>query len=268
MLRFEGRVAIVTGSSRGIGRATAERLVAEGGRVVLNSRNADDLEATATELRAGGAEVAAVAGNVSNEETVSRLVDTAVEQFGGIDLLVNNVAVSPYYGPLLGADPDRFAKTMVTNTWPTVALVQTAVAAGLGRAGGAVVNVSTIGANQVHPLVAPYTSSKAALDALTRALARELGVRGVRVNAVAPGLVRTEISRVLWDEGRGTHEAEILPLQRLGEPGDIAAAIAFLLSDDASWITGVTLAVDGGRLLVGGESRDMIGVFGDPGGER
>jgi NAD(P)-dependent dehydrogenase (short-subunit alcohol dehydrogenase family) len=184
-----------------------------------------------------------------------------VAEFGGIDFVVSNVGISPYYGPLLGADQSRFAKTMVTNTWPSVALIQHAMRAGLSRRPGSVVTMSTIGARMVHPHVAPYTASKAALESVTRTLARELGPRGVRVNAVAPGLVRTDISRVLWERDGGVAEAGLVPLQRLGEPEDIAAAVAFLLSADASWITGITLDVDGGRLLVGDEPRHLIGVY-------
>jgi NAD(P)-dependent dehydrogenase (short-subunit alcohol dehydrogenase family) len=131
-----------------------------------------------------------------------------------------------------------------------------------GTSLAAVVNVSSLGSRLLSPLNAPYCASKSALEVLTRTLAREIGPRGVRVNAVAPGIIRTEMSKVFWEE-HGEAEASMLPLQRLGEPSDIAAVVAFLLSDDAAWVTGVTIDVDGGRMLVGGEPRHLIGVFGD-----
>ena len=258
--RFEGRAAIVTGSSRGIGFATAERLAAEGAAVVINARDRAELEGAAERLRAAGARVEAVAGSVGDDEVPERLAAAASERFGRVDLVVNGVGVNRHYGPLMAAGGEEFLRTYRVNTWAPIAVVQAAVRAGLGR-GGAVVNVSATGARRVHPMLPAYTASKAALDMVTAALARELGPAGIRVNGVAPGLVRTFTAQVLWEGERGAREAELVPLQRLGEPEDIAAAICFLLSDDAAWITGVTIPVDGGRLLVGSETRDLLGVF-------
>ena len=258
--RFEGRVAIVTGSSRGIGRATALRLAAEGAAVVLNGREMEPLELLATEIAKAGGRAVFVSGSVSESAIPAELVRVAIEKFSRIDLVVNNVGVSPYYGPLMGVDRERFSKTMISNTWPAVSLVQEAVAGGLGDQ-GAVLNISTIGSRQVQPYAAPYTASKSALDVLTKVMARELGRRGIRVNGIAPGLIRTRTSSAVSSGESGDREAEILPLGRLGEPDDIASAAAFLLSKEASWITGETLVIDGGRLLVGDEPRDQIGVF-------
>lgn len=255
--RFAGKVAIVTGSSRGIGRATAARMAAEGARVVLNGRDAEQLAATAAEL--GGAAV--VNGSISDPELPDRLVEAAHASFGRLDVIVNNAATSAHYGPLLDVDRARFEKTMIANTWPAIAIVKAARARGFGP--GAVVNVSTTGAQRVHPVTGPYTSSKAALEMITQLLARELGHVGVRVNAVAPGLVRTDLARVLWEGETGDGEAQLVPLLRLGEPEDIASAICYLASDDASWITGAILPVDGGRRLVGGEPREMLAKYED-----
>lgn len=258
--RHEGRVAIVTGSSRGIGRAIAVRLAQEGASIVLNGRNVEPLDEVAAEIGARGGRAVALAAGVSDPATAAALVKTAVDSFGRVDLLVNNVALSPYYGPLLDATEAAVAKTMTGNTWPAIALVQAAMAAGLAIDGGAVLNISTIGAQQTQPMAGLYAAAKAALDSLTRALAHELAPHGVRVNAIAPGLVRTQTSTVLWQGEKQVAESRLVPLGRLGEPEDIASAAAFLLSDEASWITGATLVVDGGRMLVGGERADLIGA--------
>jgi NAD(P)-dependent dehydrogenase (short-subunit alcohol dehydrogenase family) len=247
---FSGRVAVVTGSSKGIGRATAERLARAGAAVVINSRDEAELDEVARPLRAEGAEVLVAAGNVARAGGAKALIDAAVGKYGRVDLVVNTVGLSASFGPLLEVDFDAFSLTMIRNTWPTVELAQAAVAAGMGK-GGAIVAVSTIGARTVHPEVAPYCASKAALELLVRNLAYELGPRGIRVNAVAPGLIVTEMSRVLWDDGQTEAESDLLPLGRLGQPDDIAAAICFLLSDASSWMTGQVVDVEGGRTLVG-----------------
>jgi 3-oxoacyl-[acyl-carrier protein] reductase len=257
--RFEGRVALVTGSSKGIGRATATRLAREGAAVVLNARHPGELEATRLELAAEGLEVTCVEGNVGRPGGPEAIVEAAVATFGRIDLVVNTVAVNTSYGPLLELEQDAFQVTMVRNTWPTIALAQSAIANGLGD-GGAIVAVSTIGSHSVQPLVAPYCASKSALDTIVRSLARELGPRGIRVNAVAPGLIVTDMSRALWEGDQADKEAELLPLGRLGQPEDIAGAITWLLSADAGWVTGQIIDVDGGRLLVGDEPAHLIGV--------
>jgi 3-oxoacyl-[acyl-carrier protein] reductase len=161
---------------------------------------------------------------------------------------------------LLGATQAAVVKTMTGNTWPAIQLVQTAMAAGLASDGGAVLNISTIGAQQTQPLAGLYVAAKAALESLTRALAHELAPHCVRVNAIAPGVVRTQTSAVLWQGEKSAAESRLVPLGRLGEPEDIAPAAAFLLSNEASWITGATLVIDGGRMLVGGERADLIGT--------
>ncbi|GAB3079906.1 SDR family oxidoreductase [Intrasporangium mesophilum] len=257
---FTDRVAIVTGATRGIGRATAELLVERGATVLVVARKPEEVSETVAAL--GESSAVGYVANVRDPEGPAGIAQAAKAAFGRIDFVVNNAGANASYGPLLDIQRDAFLTTVTVNAWAPLALVQAAVEAGLGEhEGAAVVNVSTIGARQVQPLVAGYTASKAALDVITKGLARELGPRGIRVNGVSPGLVQTTMAGILWEGDRGTEEAEILPLQRLGRPRDIAGAVVFLLSDEARWMTGGMLDVDGGRLLVGGEPRNLIGEY-------
>jgi NAD(P)-dependent dehydrogenase (short-subunit alcohol dehydrogenase family) len=253
----EGRVALITGSTRGIGRATAETLARGGCHLVINGRDQERLDEAGEALRHLGAEVVQVQGSVADPELPARMA-AAAEPWGRIDYVVNNVAVSPLYQSLTEeADHAKVARTFMINSWAPVEMVRAALERGLGR-GGAVVNVSTVGSHMVSPLNAHYCASKAAMEQLSKTLARELGSRGVRVNVVAPGMVRTDMSKFFWEE-HGAAESAFHPLQRLGEAQDIADAIVYLLSDRAAWITGVVLDVDGGRSVVGGEQVHLIG---------
>ncbi|NDV07660.1 SDR family oxidoreductase [Rhodococcus sp. IEGM 248] len=257
--RFAGKVAIITGASRGIGLSVAQRLAADGAAVVMNARKAEVLAEAVELMQNSGGRAVGIPGSINSETLPGDLVDAATSEFGRVDLIVNNAATSASYGPLMDVSKDAFHKTILANTWPALNLVQSAVAAGMRN--GAVVNVLTTGAERVHPVTGPYTASKAALASLTTTLARELGPKGIRVNAVSPGLVRTELARALWEGERGPQEERLIPLGRLGQPTDISSAICFLLSDEAEWITGATIRVDGGRIHVGGEPADLIGVY-------
>lgn len=256
---FVGRTALVTGASKGIGRATASALARAGARVALNARTPEAVQAVCDQLAGEGCEVIALPGNVTRPDGPAEIVSSAVAALGPLELIVNTVAVNLTFGPLLQVEREAFSQTLLRNTWPTIALTQAAVAHGTGP-GAAVVAVSTIGSHSIQPQVAPYCASKAALEVLIRNLAHELGPRGVRVNAVAPGLVRTDMSRALWEGDQQEREAQLLPLGRLGLPEDIAGAIVFLLSDEAAWMTGQVLDVDGGRLLVGQGPAHLIGI--------
>ncbi|WP_256842570.1 SDR family oxidoreductase [Ornithinimicrobium cryptoxanthini] len=246
--RFEGRVALVTGASRGIGLAVARRIVQEGGRVCVTGRKQEGLDAAVAEL--GGDTAMAVAGSADDPEHQDATVAAVLEQFGSLDVLVNNTGINPSYGPLAQADLGALRKILEVNVLAALAWTRKAVAAGLGAPGGAVVNIASVAGLKPAAGIGFYGTSKAALIHLTQQLAAELAP-DVRVNAVAPAVVRTRFAGALF-EGREAEVAATYPLGRLGAPEDIGAAVAFLASDDASWITGQTLVVDGGLTLSGG----------------
>ena len=247
--RLAGRVALVTGASRGIGLAIASRLVADGARVAITARNSDALQAAVTEL--GGPEVAlGIAGRADDAEHQQAVIAAVAQAFGTIDILVNNAGINPAYGALLDLPLTAAKKILDVNVLATLAWVQQVHAAGLGARGGSIINIASVAGVKPAPGISFYGVSKAAIISLTASLAVELGP-AVRVNAVAPAVVKTKFAEALY-VGREAEVAAHYPLARLGEPGDIADAVAFLASDEASWITGQTIVLDGGVTLTGG----------------
>lgn len=245
---LEGRAALVTGGSRGIGLAIARELLAHGARVCLTGRKPDRLESALRDLDAGDAAVA-VAGASDDPDHRAEAIERTVAAFGAIDLLVNNAGTNPQYGPLVDADLGAVDKIMDVNVVAPLAWTQAAWHAGMREHGGAVVNVASIGGIRPGSWIGAYNASKAALIQLTRQLALELAP-GVRVNAIAPAVIKTRFATALY-EGREAEVAAHYPLGRLGEPADAAAATRWLLSDEAGWITGETVVLDGGVSLVG-----------------
>ncbi|MEU2032354.1 SDR family oxidoreductase [Nocardia amamiensis] len=249
MKRFEGKTAIVTGASRGIGLGIARRLVDEGANVVITARKQEALDA-AVEALGGPERALAVAGRADDvahqAETVARAIDT----FGGADLLVNNTGINPAFGPMIELDLDAARKIVEVNCLAALSWVQQAYRAWMKDYGGAVVNVSSVAGLKPAPGIGFYGSSKAMLTHITQELAVELGPN-LRVNAVAPAVVKTKFATALY-EGREDEIAAAYPLKRLGVPEDIGSVVAFLLSEDASWLTGQLLVVDGGITLTGG----------------
>lgn len=245
--RFGGRVAIVTGASRGIGLAVARRIVSEGGRVLLTARTCGPLaEAVADLEELGGSGCARfAAGKADDVEHQRHAVQAAVAAFGRLDVLVNNTGINPVAGPVTSASPEAVAKIFAVNVTSALSWTGLAVERGLGaKAGAAVVNIASVAGLRPSPPIGVYGASKAALIHLTSQLAVELAPR-VRVNAVAPAVVKTRFATLLYS-GRESEVVKDYPLGRLGDPADVAAAVAFLAGDDAAWITGQTLIVDGG----------------------
>jgi NAD(P)-dependent dehydrogenase (short-subunit alcohol dehydrogenase family) len=236
---LRGRAAVVTGATRGIGRAIAGRLAEAGALVCVTARDADEVRHTAEELGGVG-----LAGGVGDPEHLRAVTELALGAFGRIDVVVNNAATNQPYGPLMDVDPQAWREAFTVNVEAPLRLVQCAWRAWMREHGGAVVNVCTEGAGHVGPNVGAYGTSKAALLHLTAQLAGELAPR-VRVNSVSPGLVRTEMARFVWEAGEDEVAAG-LPLGRIGEPDDVARAAVWLASDEAEWITGADLLVDGG----------------------
>jgi NAD(P)-dependent dehydrogenase (short-subunit alcohol dehydrogenase family) len=246
---LEGRTAIVTGASRGIGLAIAHRLVADGARVVITGRTQETLDEAVAGL--GGRKNAfAVAGKAGDPSHRGSVVAAAVATYGSVDLLVNNTGINPVYGSLLDVDPTVAAKMVDTNVLAAMAWVKACRDAWMGAHGGAVVNLSSVAGLAPSPGIGWYGATKAMLSRVTSELAVELAPT-IRVNAVAPAVVKTKFASALY-EGREDKVASTYPMKRLGVPEDVASLVWFLLSDEASWITGQTITIDGGLTLNGG----------------
>jgi NAD(P)-dependent dehydrogenase (short-subunit alcohol dehydrogenase family) len=251
-LRLDGKTALITGASRGIGAAIALAFADAGASVMLSSRKADALAEAASMIdqatgeRAG--EVDWRVANAGDPEQAAVCLAATVERFGAVDILVNNAATNPYYGPIIDLDTARADKTVRVNQSGYLEWTQAAWRAGMSEHGGVVLNMASIGGLSVEAGIGWYNVTKAAVIHLTTQLAGELGPK-VRVNALAPGLVKTEFARALWESGEESIAGRI-PLRRIGEAEDIANAALFLCSDAASWITGETLVVDGGALCI------------------
>ena len=244
-LSLVGKTAIVTGASKGIGKAIAAQFAASGANVMLNSRKQEQLEATAAEIRASGApgDVEVYAVNAGDVDGAKACVLATIERFGGLDILVNNAATNPYYGPTLGVEPSQFDKTFSVNLRGPLFWAQQAWEQAFRERPGVIVNVASVGGLRAEHGLGVYNLTKAALIHLTKQLALELGpTRGV---GVAPGLVETDVASVLV-ENFGETLAKRLPTGRIGQPDDIAGLVTFLASDAAGWITGETIAIDGG----------------------
>jgi NAD(P)-dependent dehydrogenase (short-subunit alcohol dehydrogenase family) len=251
-IRLDGRTALVTGGSRGIGQALALALASSGASVMISSRKAEGLADSVVAIdEAKGDRAGPVAWQVANAgdaEQAEACVAATVDRFGAVDILINNAATNPYFGPIMGIDSSRADKMVRVNQTGYLEWVQAAWRAGMSETGGVVLNMASVGGLSVEGGIGWYNVTKAAVIHLTSQLAGELGPK-VRVNALAPGLVKTEFARALWEPGEDAIAGR-LPLGRLGTVEDIANAGLFLCSDEASWITGHTLVIDGGALCI------------------
>ncbi|HUN71986.1 MAG TPA: SDR family oxidoreductase [Steroidobacteraceae bacterium] len=246
---FNGRVAVITGSSRGIGRAIAERLAEHGARVVISSRSLEACRSVADDINAarGEARAIAVEANISSKDGLRALVDRTHEAFGSIDVLVCNAATNVHFGPLSGITDEQFRKIFDNNVLSNHWLIQLVAPDMIARRDGAIVIISSVAGLVGSSLVGAYGVSKAADFQLARNLAAELGPHNVRVNCIAPGIVRTKFARALWENPEISRSAEAhTPLRRLGEPDDVAGVAVFLVSPAARFVTGQAIVVDGG----------------------
>jgi dehydrogenase/reductase SDR family member 4 len=248
---LSGKVALITGSTRGIGKSIAEEMARAGARVVVSSRKADACEQVRAEFDKQGYEVLAQSCNVSRKEELQALVDATVKRWGRIDVAVSNAATNPYYGPLAGIPDEAFDKIFHNNVKSVLWLAAMTLPGMAERGGGSFITVGSIGGIVANTVIGAYGMSKAADHMLVKNLAAEWGPRNVRVNAIAPGLIKTDFARALWEDERRRNEREAAtPLRRIGEPKDIGAIAVFLASEAAAFVTGQTIVADGGVTIL------------------
>ena len=249
LFSLTGKVAVITGSSKGIGKAIAERMAEQGAKVVISSRKAGpcDEVAAAINTQFGAGTAVSIPANISSKEQLKNLVDETYRHFGKIDILVCNAASNPYYGPMAGIEDDQFRKIFENNVLANHWLIGFVAPQMIDRKEGSIIIVSSIGGLRGTPVIGAYGISKAADLQLARNLAHEYGPHNVRVNCIAPGLIKTDFARALWEDAEALkHRTATTPLRRIGEPDEIAGAAVFLASQAGSFVTGQTIVVDGG----------------------
>ena len=247
---LDGKVALVTGATRGIGQAIAARFAAAGAAVMVVSRKQDAVDATVAGLQTAGAQVAGRAANVSRPEDAARIIADTVKEFGGVDVLVNNAAANPVFGPVENTGTDAFDKIMGVNVRAPFDLAKAARPHFITRGGGVILNISSIGGISPEPNLGIYSVSKAAIISLTQVLAKEWGKDGIRANAICPGFIKTDFSSALWqNEKILAHILRTQALSKLGEPDDIATLALFLCSDAGSLCTGGVFLADAGYTI-------------------
>lgn len=249
LFSLTGKVALITGSTRGIGRAIAERMAEQGARVVISSRKQDACDTAAAEIneRYGAGRAIAIAANISSKEGLTALVQRTQEEWGSIDILVCNAASNPYYGPMAGISDEQFRKIFDNNVLSNHWLISLVSPDMVKRKAGVIIIVSSIGGLHGSSIIGAYNVSKAADFQLARNMAVELGPHNVRVNCIAPGLIQTDFARALWENPDTLAQAtSTTPLGRIGQPDEIAGAAVFLASDAGSFMTGQAMVIDGG----------------------
>jgi len=250
--RFElkDKVAIVTGASKGIGEAIAQALAQAGAKVIVSSRKQEAVEQTAQEIKQAGFEASAVQAHMGNMDEARALVDRAVEIYGGVDIIVNNAATNPVFGPMMNCDESVFAKIMGVNVQGPLELCKKAVPVMRKRGGGSIINIASIGGLHPEQMLGLYSVSKSALISLTKVMAKEWGSLGIRANSICPGLIKTKFSQALWQNQAMVNQMLMMaPIKRLGEPEDIAGLALFLASDASAYCTGGVYVADGGMTI-------------------
>lgn len=249
---LSGKTAIITGSSRGIGKAIAEAMADQGARVVISSRKPEPCAEVAAEINAkhGDGTAISVPANISSKDDLQMLVDETNAAFGKIDIVVCNAASNPYYGPMAGITDDQFEKVLKNNIISNHWLIQMVIPQMIDRKDGAIILVSSIGGLKGSPIIGAYNISKAADFQLARNLATEYGKHNIRVNCIAPGLIRTDFARALWENPDNLKRSlSSTPMARIGEPEEIAGAAVFLASDAGNYMTGQMMVIDGGTTI-------------------
>ena len=252
MFDLTGKVAIVTGASRGIGETIAQTLAKAGAKVAIASRKQEDLQAVADEIKAAGGEAVAIACHTGKREQVQALVQQVLDTWGRVDIVVNNAATNPHFGPMITSEEWQWDKTFEVNIKGYFWLAQAAIPAMEQQGGGSIINVASVAGLNPGTAMGVYSVSKAAVIAMTKQLAQELGHANIRVNALAPGLIKTKFSSALWsNEDINNKILGSTPLGRIGTTDEVAAAALYLASDEAAFTTGTVITRDGGSLVNG-----------------
>ncbi len=252
-LNLTGKVAVITGASRGIGESIARTYAAAGAAVVLGSRKQESLDEVASAIRTQGGQALALATHTGDNEAVQTLIQAATDEFGGVDILVNNAATNPHFGPILTAEESHWAKILDVNVVGYFRVAKAAAAAMQARGGGSIINMASIAGKRAQPGMGVYSVSKAAVLMLTEVLAAELAEAHIRVNAIAPGFIKTAFSRAIWENPQLSEAVlRIVPQRRMAEPDELTGIALYLASDASSFTTGATFLVDGGQYVDAG----------------
>ena len=250
MFDLTGKVALITGASRGIGEAIATAYAQAGAKVILTSRNQADLEHAASQIRAAGGQVLPLAAHSGDATAIHSVVEQAIATYGGIDIAVNNAATNPHFGPILTAEDSHWDKILDVNVKGYFRVIKACVESMQARGGGKIINMASVAGLEPQPMMGVYSVSKAAVLMLTKVLAVELAPLNIQVNAIAPGFVKTKFSSVLWQTPQ-INEAilKLIPQKRMAEPEEIAGLALYLASPTSSFVTGSTFSIDGGQLV-------------------
>ncbi len=244
------RVAIITGASKGIGKEIALALAQNGAKVVISSRNQESVDAVAKEFTDQGLEAVGIAAHMGSQDDIKNLVNSTTSKYGGIDIIVNNAATNPVYGPLLTNDDETFDKIMSINVRGPLNLAKLAHPSMKERGHGSVINISSVGGIRPEPLIGLYSMSKASLISITKIMAQEWGEDNIRANVICPGLIQTKFSKALWENEKVSQSyTKHLPLKRIGQPEEIAGLALFLASSASSYCTGAIYTADGGHTV-------------------